>query len=79
MKKKERPLFGGNEEVSKNCSTCKYARPLDASEDFVCSKKGVVSRKFVCRAYQLNLLLKQPPKKRFLDTSRYKPEDFSID
>lgn len=80
MKKINRPLYGDNDEVSKICATCKFARPLETKNgEYLCSKNGVVEQRFCCRSYKINMLLKRPPKKREINTSRYKAEDFSIE
>ena len=66
-------------DVSAICATCQNAKALETENEYLCKKRGVVDRDFTCRKYKLNLMLKRPPKKRILDTSRYKAEDFSIE
>lgn len=76
--KKKRGLFSEVTDVSKICATCKFASSLHAVDDFMCCKKGLVSRDFTCKHYDYNRLMKRPPKKRKLNTDRFNPEDFEI-
>lgn len=78
FKAKRKILSGESEDISKICATCKFASPLHAVDDLMCSKKGLVSADFTCKHYFLNHLLKRPPKKRKLSTDRFSPEDFEI-
>ena len=67
------------DEVSKICATCKFAAALHSRDDeYLCSKKGLVSYNHKCRHYAYNSLLKQPQKKHSLNTSRFSAEDFEI-
>ena len=77
--KKRRKVFSDEVlDVSKICTTCKFASRLNAVEDLMCSKKGVVSPNFSCKHYYYNRLMKRPPKKRSLNSNRYSAEDFEI-
>ena len=79
FKKKKRGLYSEVTEVSKICATCKFATHLQSADEYMCLKKGPVSRDNTCKHYEYNRLLKRPPKKRSIDTSRYTADDFSID
>lgn len=76
--KKKRGIFSDNVDVSKICATCRFASPLYSTEDFMCSKKGLVSAEASCKRYEYNRLMKRPPKKHNLNTDRFSPEDFEI-
>ncbi len=76
--KKKRGIFSEVTDVSKICATCKFASPLHATDDLMCSKKGLVAQNFTCKHYDFNRLMKRPPKKRNLSTERFSPEDFEI-
>lgn len=78
FKKEKRGLYSEVTDVIKNCSTCKYASPLHSVDDVMCSKKGLVSKKYCCKSYDYNRLMKRPPKKRQIKTD-FTAEDFSID
>ena len=78
FKKKRKIMSSESEEISKICATCKFATPMNAVDDFLCSKKGLVSPDYSCKKYFLNHLVKRPPKKRTLNTSRLSPKDFEI-
>ena len=77
--KKKGNIYSEITEVSQICATCKFASPLHAiDDDYMCKKKGLVSRDFCCKHYEYNRLLKRPPKKRNLNTERFSAEDFEI-
>lgn len=78
LSKKKRGIFSEVTDVSRICATCKFASPLRAVDDFMCTKKGLVSRDYSCKHYDYNRLMKRPPKKRNLNTERFAPEDFEI-
>lgn len=76
--KKNRSIFSEVSDISKICATCKFASPLHAVDDYMCVKKGLVSRDYSCKHYDYNRLMKRPPKKRKLNTEQLNPEDFEI-
>ncbi len=78
FKKKRKVLSDKIETVSNICATCKFATKLHASEDFMCSKKGMVSPDFTCRRYAFNHLINRPPKKHKLNTNNLSAKDFEI-
>ncbi len=79
MFKKKFNLYSNNLDVSKNCATCKFGKPLINTDDIMCQKKGLVSAKHICKKYDYNRLLKRPPKKRSVNISKLDENDYSID
>ena len=78
FKKKRKILSKEDNEISKICATCKFATSMHSVDDLMCSKKGLVAPDFSCKHYYLNHLIKRPPRKRILNTSKFSPEDFEI-
>jgi len=79
MFKKKYGLYSENLDVSKKCATCKFGQQLNAVDDVICSKYGLVSGTHICKHYDYNRLLKRPPKKRTIQNSKFSDDDFSID
>ncbi len=78
-KNEKRGLFNENPDLIEKCETCAFATSLSYCGDFLCSKYGAVSPDWLCKKYKVNRFLKKPPKKRKIDTSRFSPDDFSIE
>ncbi len=78
FKKKRKVLSDKIDDVSIICATCKFATRLHSSEDFMCSKKGLVPPNFSCRHYAFNHLISRPPRKRNLSTNKLSAKDFEI-
>jgi len=78
FKKKTNDSAFENFDAARICATCKHASPLHSVDDYMCKKRGLVSRDYVCRHYDYNRLLKRPPKKHQLNMSRINFEDFDI-
>lgn len=77
-KKKLNKMDFENFDVARICATCKNASPLHTIDDYICPQKGLVSSDYVCRHYDYNRLLKRPPKKRQLNMTHIRSENFDI-
>lgn len=68
-----------SDEVTQNCSTCKWASPFTNIDYVICSKKRIIKADNICKKYEYNRLLKQPKKKHNLIEKHFIADDFSID
>lgn len=59
------------------CAYCKRSRKLSDGEPLLCTKMGVVSPEYDCKAFQYDPLKRIPDKKT--DFFKFSSEDFSLD
>ncbi len=71
--------LGIEHDVAENCASCRFAKQVVLTGDYMCEKRGLVKPDFVCKKYSYNVFLKHPPRRRGIDTSKYSPDDFSIE
>lgn len=71
--------LGIEHDVSENCASCRFAKPVLLTGDCICEKRGLVKSDFVCKKYSYNVFLKHPSKRRKIKPTKYTADDFSIE
>ena len=61
------------------CLFCRHAKQLAGTEELLCMKCGPVSPEFHCKEFEYNLLARKVRRKKEINTSKYRAEDFKID
>ena len=68
-------LFRKN--IEPRCAYCAKGSTINENE-VICSRKGIVSTDYHCRAFRYDPLRREPPRPVKLETSRLTEEDFKI-
>lgn len=63
--------------ITRSCSYCQHST-LMGSDQFLCSKRGVVSAYYSCRKFRYQPCKRIPPKMKSLDLKKYQDSDFSL-
>ncbi len=59
------------------CIYCEHGKKIMATEDVICSKKGIVKPDFCCKKFRYSPFNRVPPKKTSASTD-YSKEDFEF-
>lgn len=59
------------------CIYCEYGKKIMATEDIICSKKGIVKPDYYCKKFKYTPINRIPPK-RNTEKTEYCKEDFEF-
>ena len=62
-----------------SCKYCKYSSNISIRREVFCKYRGVQSSNGICGKYVFDPLKYKVKRKRYMDTSKYNKEDFSIE
>ncbi len=59
------------------CIYCEHGKKIIATDDIICSKKGIVKPDYCCKKFKYTPLNRIPPKKN-LEQQNFTKEDFEF-
>lgn len=65
-----------NKKLPKSCEYCVHGRVLEFTNETICKKRGVTSKRDYCRFYKYDPLKRTPVKKQISDN--YSANDFKL-
>lgn len=63
----------------RRCGVCHFAKPIAATEDMLCKKRGIVSSRGLCKKFRFDPIKLPARRRKNIDFSRFKAKDFSIE
>ncbi len=67
---------GFNKNLQKSCAYCVHSKQLELTNETICKKRGVMSKRDYCRSYKYDPLKRVPQKTKIADN--YTADDFKL-